>query len=292
VNESPPRIAVDAHADCGESPAWDARLGQLVWVDQFPGLVHWYDPATGGRTSLQVGQPVGSVAPRRLGGLVLALADGFWILEPDLVTLVKKASVEAEVPDNMMNDGKCDQFGRFWAGTLAIDEQDPVGSLYRLDPNGDVIKVLSQITISNGLGWSPDGRTLYYIDSRTQRVDAFSFDPDTGRVVDRRVVVAIPTHEGTPDGLTIDAEGHVWVALWGGSAVRRYSPNGHLEHEVRFPVSRITSCVFGGNDLADLYVTSASRGLTPSELRSQPHAGAVFVVRPGVRGLPTDTFAG
>ena len=191
-----------------------------------------------------------------------------------------------------MNDGKCDHSGRFWSGTLALDEQRPVGALYRLDPSGEVTKVLSGVTVSNGLGWSPDQRTFYYIDSRTQRVDAFSHDPESGRIARRRLLVAIPSREGTPDGLTVDVEGHLWVALWDGSVVRRYTPQGKQEYEVRLPASRVTSCAFGGDDLADLYVTSATTGLAPSDLRSQPHAGAVFVIRPGMRGLPTDTFAG
>lgn len=285
-------IAIDAHADCGESPAWDARLGELVWVDQYRGLVHWYKPLTGESMSLAVGQPVGAVAPRRQGGLVLALADGFWLLEPDRAGLARMALVEADVAGNMMNDGKCDPFGRFWAGTLPIDEQEPVGALYRLEPHGEVTRALTHVTVSNGLGWSPDGRVLYYIDSRTHRVDGFAYDPETGSISGRHALIAIPEHEGTPDGLTVDAEGHLWVALWDGSAVRRYAPHGQFECEVRFPVSRITSCVFGGEELEDLYVTSAARGLTQEELLCQPHAGAVFVVRPGVRGLPTDTFAG
>ncbi len=191
-----------------------------------------------------------------------------------------------------MNDGKCDRSGRFWAGTTAVDEQGSTGALYRLDKNGEVATVLLDVKLSNGLGWSPDDQIFYYIDSLTQQVDAFSHDPETGRIFDRRNVVTIPESEGTPDGLTVDAEGHIWVALWGGSAVRRYSPRGKLEAEVRFPVTQVTSCVFGGDDLADLYVTSATHGLAQLELDRQPHAGALFVVRPGVRGLPTDTFAG
>jgi sugar lactone lactonase YvrE len=163
VTTSAYEIAVDEHAGCGESPAWNADLGQLVWVDQYAGIIHWYDPATDCRRSLDVGQPVGAVAPRRAGGLVLALADGFWLLEPDGETLACLVSVEADVPENMMNDGKCDPSGRFWAGTLAIDEKEPVGSLYRLDPTGEVTRVLSGITVSNGLGWSPDGRIFYYM---------------------------------------------------------------------------------------------------------------------------------
>jgi sugar lactone lactonase YvrE len=292
MSAAPYQIAIDAHADCGESPTWDARLSELVWVDQYVALVHWYKPSTGDSASLAVGQAVGAVAPRRQGGLVLALADGFWLLEPDRAGLARMALVEADVAENMMNDGKCDPFGRFWAGTLAIDEHDPVGSLYRLEPDGEVTRVLTHVTVSNGLGWSPDGRVLYYIDSRTHRVDGFAYDAETGRISGRHTVVAIPAREGTPDGLTVDAEGHLWVALWDGSAVRRYAPDGQFECEIPLPASRITSCVFGGDDLEDLYVTSAARGLTPAELNRQPHAGALFVVRPGVRGLPTDTFAG
>jgi sugar lactone lactonase YvrE len=288
----PFEIAEDAHADCGESPVWDARSRRVIWVDQFPGLVHWYDPATRSSVSQSMGQIIGAIAPRDRGGLVLALADGFWLLDTEGQSPRRLMMVTADYPGSIMNDGKCDRFGRFYAGQQALDEAHPVGILYRLDPDCRVSRVLDGITVANGLAWSLDNRTFYYIDSRTQRIDAFRFDPETGTVHDRRTLISVPREDGTPDGMTTDAEGFLWVAFWGGWCIRRYSPDGALDREIRFPVAQMTSCIFGGDDLGDLYITSAAYRLGEGERSEQPHAGALFVVRPGVPGTPTDPYQG
>jgi sugar lactone lactonase YvrE len=223
----------------------------------------------------------------------MALTDGFWLLEPSGVNLRPLAAVEADRPGTRFNDGKCDPAGRFWAGTMAYDETPGAGTLYRLDPDGRVEPMLAAVTISNGLAWSLDGRTLYYVDSPTRRVDAFDHDPAGGMLTNRRPFVELgPGEPGVPDGITIDAEGHLWVAFWDGWAVHRYQPDGTLDAVVPDPVARPTSCAFGGVDLADLYVTSASIGLSPAELAEQPHAGGIFRARPGVPGLAPVPFSG
>ena len=279
--------------ELGEGPAWDERRGVLVWVDIWAGHVHLYDPASGSDRHLAVGQPVGAAVPRRSGGLVLAVRDGFAFLDDD-GTLTVVAEVEVDRPENRMNDGKCDRHGRFWAGTMAGEywRRTGAGALYRLDPDGSVTKMVDGVTISNGLAWSADDRTMYYIDTPTQRVDAFDYDADTGDIANRRPVVQIPKEDGSPDGMTIDAEGFLWVALYGGSAVHRYSPDGELERVVRLPASNVTSCAFGGPDLDDLFITSARQELSDEQLAAQLHAGALFDHRPGVRGLPVERFAG
>jgi sugar lactone lactonase YvrE len=172
---------------------------------------------------------------------------------------------------------------------MAYDEAAGAGSLYRLDSAGSVSRVLAGVTISNGLAWSDDAATMYYIDSPTQRIDAFSYAADTGEIRDRRPVVHIPAELGSPDGLTIDADGGLWVALWGGGAVHRYL-DGRLDRVIRLPVSQPTSCTFGGPDLDELYVTSAWKGLSPDLRRAEPLAGALLRVRPGVRGVPPSFF--
>ncbi len=285
-------LVIDAHAILGEGPLWDASSGTLVWVDIEAPAVHRYSPSTGETSTLPLERPVGAVAIRERGGLVLAVQGGFWLLEPDLSTLHQFAPVEANVAENRMNDGRCDTVGRFWAGTMGVDARPHAGSLYRLEPDGRVERVLSGVTISNGIDWSPDGRTMYYVDTPTKRVDAFDFDPTTGTISGRRVFVDLADAAGSPDGLTVDSEGFVWVAMWGGWVVRRYSPDGRLDAAPALPVAQVTSCAFGGPRLDDLYVTSASIGLSAEDLREQPHAGGVFRLRPGVRGRRPNEFRG
>ena len=287
-------VVLDAHASVGEGPTWDERTKSLVWVDIMGGAVHVYDPASGQDHVVEVGQPVGAAALREAGGLVLALRDGVGLLDADLGNLQIVADVEAEVPTNRFNDGKCDAAGRFWAGTMATDEVTTgAGALYRVDPDYSVRRVLSGVTLSNGLDWSADNRRMYYIDSPTQGVDTFDFDLEQGTLGARRRLISIPADEGLPDGMTIDAEGGLWVALHGSGTVRRYLPDGRLERVIRVPKARlVTCCAFGGPDLGDLYITSMRRGLSAEALREQPLAGALFRCRPGVQGRAPHRFAG
>ena len=285
-------LALDAGADLGEGPTWDAVVDALVWVDITPGLVHRFDPTNGTDETWDVGQPVGAAVPTTSGRLALAAEDRFASLDPATGRVELLVEVEADLPTTMMNDGKCDAAGRFWAGTKDVEGRRPLGSLYRLDADHGLVRVLTDVTISNGLGWSPDERTMYYIDSPTHGIDAFDFEPETAAVANRRRLVDLPRDWGLPDGMTVDEEGHLWVAFWDGAAVRRLAPDGRVVSATTFPASRVTSCAFGGPDLADLYVTSARDGLSDAQLREQPTAGGLFRLRPGVRGLPEHPFAG
>ena len=285
-------LALPARAELGEGPRWDARSQTLYWVDILKGRVHAFTPATGACRSHRIGQPVGALAVREAGGLVLALRDGFATLDLDTGAVSWIARVEHDRATQRMNDGRCDAAGRFWAGTMAFDPRPGTGTLYRLDRDGSVTPVLGDLTISNGLDWSPDGRSLYFVDSGTQRVDLFDFDPVAGTLANRRAFVQVPEAAGMPDGLVVDADGFVWVALWGGGALHRYATDGALAQVVTLPVSHPTSCAFGGPDLADLYVTSASVELTPAALARQPLAGGLFRLRPGVAGRAGHRFAG
>ena len=285
-------LVLDAHAELGEGPTWHAAESALVWVDITRCLVHRYTPASGRDESIDVGQHVGAAAPRAAGGLVLALRDGVGILDTATRRVEMIADIEADHPGNRMNDGKCDSAGRFWAGTMAYDNRPGAGALYRLETDRHVARVLSAVTISNGIGWSLDDRLMYYIDTPTLGVDVFDYEAATGAITNRRRLITIPPEAGQPDGMTVDSDGFLWVALWGGWAVHRYSPKGVLDRVVKLPVAKVTSCAFGGPDLADLYITSASIELSPDELREQPHAGGLFRHRPGVAGLPTHSFKG
>jgi sugar lactone lactonase YvrE len=279
-------LVLDAHAGLGEGPLWDARTAELLWVDIMAGLVHRFDPASGVDDTLDVGQPVGAVVPRAVGGYALALRDGFAVTDDDGVRLV--APVDHDRPGLRMNDGACDSAGRFWAGTMHVDELPGAASLYRLEPDGRVERMLGDVTVSNGIGWSPDDTVMYYVDTPTQAVDAFDYDAASGAISNRRQIVTIDEGAGWPDGLVVDAEGCIWVALWEGWAVRRYSPAGELLAVIEVPVARVTKPAFGGPALDDLYITTGA----PDEADAkQPHAGGIFHVRPGVRGLPANSFA-
>jgi sugar lactone lactonase YvrE len=294
-------LVLDARADLGEGPRWDARRQRLLWVDIMRGRVHAFTPATGQCRNFAVGRPVGALACTAAldgvgggasdGSLVLAVAGGFARLDLDAGRFEMLATVDADPTQIRMNDGACDAAGRFWAGTMALDERPGAGALYRLDPDGSVHTMLTGVTISNGLDWSPDGRRMYYVDSPTRRIDAFDFDAATGAIANRRTLADVPAEAGVPDGLTVDAAGFLWVALWGGAALRRYAPDGTLERVVPLPVTHPTSCAFGGAALDELYVTSARGKLTLAERVGQPQAGGVLRLRPGVVGRPAHLFA-
>jgi sugar lactone lactonase YvrE len=285
-------VAAECRNLLGEGPWWDARTATLLWIDIDGRLVQRLDPATGRTVTRRVDQKIGAVMGRSGGGLAMALEDGIWVAETDAGPLRRVAPIEPDDAGTRLNDACCDRRGRLWVGSMAYDARPGAGALYRVDPDGSVERVLADLAISNGIDWSPDDRRMYFIDSATRRVDVLDYDLAAGRATGRRALIELPEDAGLPDGLTVDAEGCLWVALWDGWSVRRYSPSGDLERIVQLPVARPTSCAFGGPDLEDLYVTSASTGLSPSELADQPLAGSIFVVRPGVRGLEATPFGG
>ncbi|MBO0683427.1 MAG: SMP-30/gluconolactonase/LRE family protein [Candidatus Dormibacteraeota bacterium] len=282
-------LVLDARAWHGEGPLWDARQRVLWWVDVAAGLVHRLDPSSGVDTAIDVGQPVGAVGLREPRGLVLALRDGFGVLDGGEVRML--AEVEADRPEQRMNDGASDPRGCFWAGTMAEDERPEAGSLYRLDPDGSVTRMLERLTISNGIDWSPDGTRMYFVDSGQKAVDVFDYDLDDGSISRRRHHAEL-AGGGVPDGLCVDSEGAIWVARFGGWAVERYTPQGELERRLPVPAAQVTKPAFGGPDLRDLYLTTARKGLAEAELRSQPHAGSIFRARPGVAGKPVSSYRG
>jgi len=282
-------LVLDAHARLGEGPVWSAAEAVLYWVDIDLGRVHRYDPATGRDDHLDVGESVGAVAPRRTGGLVLALQTGFGLADAWPQLPRARIGVEEDRTDTRMNDGACDTGGRFWAGTMHASAEPGHGSLYRLDPDGTVEHMLGGVSISNGVAWSPDDSTMYYVDTPTGGVDAFDFDAASGTIANRRRLIDVDPADGAPDGLVVDAEGCLWVALWDGWAAQRYTPDGRLVGVVDVPVARVTKCAFGGAGLDELYITTASPDAPDAE---QPNAGGLFGVRPGVVGLHATPFAG
>jgi len=287
-----PVLALDARADFGEAPVWDVVASCLYFVDTPRGHVHRYDPATNTTRTYRVGRMVSALAPTEAGGLMLAIQSGFARL--DLATGAVQAivDVDADRSDLRMNVGKCDAAGRFWAGTMALDERTGAAALYRLDADGRVHTMLRGVSISSGLDWSDDNRTMYFADGPTRSVDVFDFNLATGAITHRRSHVRIPAAHGMPYGLTLDADGYLWVSLWGGGAVHRYAPNGTLDALIRVPTAYPTSCTFGGPDLRDLYITTVANKLSERERADQPLAGGLFRARPGPSGRPPHRFKG
>ena len=262
-----------------EGPRWHEERQELLWVDILGRQMHRGTLSPDGALerveTISVDRHIGAVAPAGGGGYVLAAGPGYLFVD-DAGAVRELAQPEAGRTDVRMNDGACDPQGRFWAGTMAYDESPGAGALYRLELDGSCTTVLTGLTISNGIGWSPDGSTMYLDDSGTGCVDAFRFDGASGAISDRRTLVHIDQPGVVPDGLTVDDEGGIWVALWNGAAVHRYAPDGTLLASVPLPVDRPTSCAFGGLDRDTLFVTTARTDLDDDALARQPHAGKVF----------------
>lgn len=282
---------LNAAAELGEGPVWDARSDRLIWVDISGRAVHFFDPESGADRSVDVPAMPGIAIPRQAGGLVLAIGHGFGFLD-DAGEFQQIVELPQGAVTARMNDGNCDSAGRFWAGSTGLNAEPQAGVLYRLDPDLTVTRVLEGVTESNGIDWSPDDRLMYYVDTMERRVDVFDFDPDSGSISGRRPFAAVDDGEVLPDGLTVDAEGNVWVACWGGAAVRCFAPDGSCVASVSLPTPHITSPVFGGPSLDRMFITSAREGLSVKQLEDDRAAGALFVCQPGPTGHPQRTFAG
>lgn len=269
----------------GEGPVWSWRWGGLRWVDMLAGDVLSLE-GEGAVNRRHVGSVVAALRPRRLGGAVIGVERGFALEGPDgALTHLGELWTDNQM---RMNEGGCDPDGRFYCGSMAYDQRRGAGALYRLDPDGSVSVVLREVTVSNGLEWSPDGSLAYYNDSPTQRIAVFDYDGKAG-LTGRRPFVEIPAEAGRPDGLTVDAQGGVWVALYGGGAVRRYTPGGVLDEVVEVPARKVTACTFGGPHLDQLFITTSREGVEPGR---DPLAGSLFRAAVGVAGMPVREFAG
>ena len=286
-----PEILYEHDAFVGEGPVWDPRLGRLLWVDIPNNTLFTTDPANGRTDVRELERATGIVLPRAAGGYVAAMQDGFYTLSDEGHTELI-APVDAENPITPLNDAEIDPQGRFWAGTMGWVAEPDAGALFRLDPDGTVTRMLSGVTISNGLGWSPDGATMYYVDTVTLRVDMFDFDAASGDIANRREFVTVRHGGGRPDGLTVDSEGAVWVATWPGYGVHRYLPDGTLDAVIPLPVSNVSSIELGGPDMRDAFITTAWELLSDEEHAAQPLAGSLFHTRVEVPGVPRTSFAG
>jgi sugar lactone lactonase YvrE len=265
-------VAIGRDVLFAEGPRWDAATRRLLWVDIQAGALHVFDPVSGSDRAIPLGSPVGAAAPMRSGEVLVGLADR--LAAVDLTDESVRTLVEIpHGPELRLNDGACDPAGRFWVGSIAFDETPGAAALYRY--NGALERMLSDVTISNGLGWTADGQTMYYVDSLTYRIDVFDFDVPTGAISGRRQFASIDPADGIPDGLALDDDGGVWIALFGGGAVRRYDSDGTLDRIVEVPAEKVTACCFGGDDGRSLFITTAS---------------ALFVTDVGISGPPAQPF--
>lgn len=286
----PLRNVLAARARLGEGPSWDAEAGVLWWVDIHNHRVHRFDPEAGEDTVYEVGETVGCAHPAADGRVVLGLRRGVALLDPASGAVEPLAMLLPDQPGLRLNDGKCDARGRLWVGSMSKEEGG--AALFRVDPDGGVHRAADGLTLSNGLGWSPDGGTLYLTDSPAKTILAFDFDPDAGTLSRRRVFADLSGPDSVPDGLAVDAEGCVWSAQWGGACLVRFAPDGGELLRVRMPVTNPTSCAFGGSGGTELYVTTASIGMTEDEVEEAFESGDLFVLRPGVAGPPAARFGG
>ncbi len=291
---SAPQLLLDAQADLGEGPAWDSVRNLLYWVDIRAGHLHVYDPQSGADTTYALGQPLGCVAPTKSGPLICGLKDGLALVECGSSTSAHLTFIsrpEAHLPGNRFNDGKCGPDGRFLAGTMDNAEVDASGSLYSLSPGGTLKTLLTGLRISNGLAWSADYRTLYFIDTPTRKVLAYDYDLQTGAIAHPRVALTVPEEFGWPDGMTSDTQGRLWIGLWGGAQITVWdAAQGQLVERIPIPAKNVTSCAFGGSQRNQLYVTSARKGLDAADLTAYPASGGLFRLETDVEGLPTFQF--
>jgi sugar lactone lactonase YvrE len=278
----------DVTAVLGEGPYWRPEDEALLWVDVVRGLLHMTRVQLGETSTIEL-DPVSAAFPAVGGGIVTAGGHRLTLraTRPG-EGWAGRTIAEAPARDGVrFNDASVDPAGRVWVGSMDIKEKDPLGTLYRLDTGGTLTPVVKGATVSNGIGWSPDGTRMYYNDSPLRRIDMFDYDQATGEAFGGRMFADLSGVDGFPDGLTVDADGYVWVAMFAGGALRRFTPAGHQDAVLPLPVSQPTSCAFGGPGMADLFVTTAYRDLSEAQRAAQPLAGRLLRLRPGPIGLPS-----
>ena len=279
------KVVTEVGAILGEGPIWHAADQAIYWVDILGRRVFRHDPATGDTSVVHEGEQVTALAETDRGGLLLVTRRGLMTLEDGAVGQV----AGIDLPEGVRtNDGKCDPWGRVWFGTMDLDQTRPVAELFRFD--GTMTTAVSGLTLSNGVGWSPAGDRFYHVDSIPGLLHAYDHDPATGAIANPRVIADFTGSTETPDGLAVDSDGNIWLALWDGSAITIRSPDGTEVHRVHLPMRRPTCVVFGGENLDVLYVTSATEGLTEEDLVAQPAAGELLALDPGTRGIAGGVF--
>ncbi|MEP9367348.1 SMP-30/gluconolactonase/LRE family protein [Xanthobacter sp. VNH20] len=282
---------LNTRALIGECPRWHPAEQKLYWVDIMEPSLNSFDPASGKTRKWPMPERIGCFGFRRAGGIIAGLQTGIFLIDLDEEVSARRVfEWEADNLNTRFNDGRCDPAGRFWAGTVIESMDKRVGALFRYDPDGTCTRMVDKLICSNGLAFSPDGRTMYHSDSRQDYVWAWDFDAATGAISNQRVFLAIDIQEGRPDGAAVDAQGYYWICHVGGWHLARYSPDGIIDRVIGLPAQRPTMCAFGGPDLKTLYVTTATYPLAASDLRKQPLAGSLFAIDVDVPGIPEPFF--
>jgi sugar lactone lactonase YvrE len=283
-------LVLDSKSLLGEGPWWDHDRMTLSWIDVLGRMIHRYDPAANINNTIIAGQHIGCAVPRKSGGMIACMQDGIYHVDYENNKIEPVCDVEKKIRDNRFNDGKCDSRGRLWFGSMSMKISQGGkfknrGSFYNYSQKYGVVKVFGDVGISNGIAWSRDDTKMYYIDSLTRSVACFDFDIEKGLLRNKRYIIKIPGTDGLPDGMTIDVEGLLWIAHFGGFQVSRWDPEtGEKIGKIELPVPNVTSCIFGGNDLDELYITTAREGLKKEDLKKYPLSGGLFKAWPGIKG--------
>jgi len=286
-------LSYNPKAILGEGPVWHRGEQKLYWVDIEGYAVHVFHPGSQTTNKIDFEKMPGALVPMESGGLLIAFEDGLAVVDLETSQIDYKIKFTPDDPDIRCNDGKCDPNGNFWIGTMHKKFKPEAGSLHKVDYDYNISKQIDRTTISNGLAWSTDSQTMYYIDTPTACVTAYEFRPSTSQIFNPRRIINIPESYGAPDGMTIDEEGMLWISHWNGSCVRRWDPSsGKVLAKVDLPVPLVTCCTFGGAKLDVLYITTARSGLSNDQLQEYPLSGGLFAITPGICGLPTSFFKG
>jgi sugar lactone lactonase YvrE len=284
-------LEFNTKAQLGEGAFWNHKSQELYWVDIEGKMLHIYNPKTKQNKSFVLPSNIGTVVPKNNEEAIVALQDGVYIVNTATGDISLLSDIESDKPQNRFNDGKCDPSGRLWVGSMAWDQEKYSGSLYMIDETGKTELKIDSVTISNGIVWTSDQKTMYYIDTPTAKISAFDFDTNTGEISNERVAVEVSDSLGFPDGMTIDEENMLWVGMWNGNAVIRFDPTtGKVISKIEVPAHNVTSCAFGGKNLDTLYITTASVDMTPEEHAAFPLAGSLFKAFPGVKGVKSSFF--
>ncbi|ARB93933.1 SMP-30/gluconolactonase/LRE family protein [Legionella longbeachae] len=289
MNTSNPTIALDSHALLGESPLWSPHEGVLYWLDCLQPAIHSFNPQTAANKSTILNQIVTSISLYSENSLLVTVEEGYAFanLLTGSLTLIGNPYAHQAV---IFNDGKCDREGRFWSGTAAKDWQSPIGVLFQLSADLKFKPMDKGFILSNGIGFSPDNKYLYFSDSSAHTIYRYDFDLSSGAITNKKAFIIIPDSEGLPDGMTVDAQGNLWVAMWDGWSINRYDPQGKKIDSIKLPIPRPTSVAFGDRDLSTLYITSARIGLSEEQLKLSPLSGSLFAMQTSFKGLPEPYF--
>lgn len=278
-------------AQLGEGALWDAKNNRLFWVDIEGKELHIFDPRTKRDQLISMPSRIGTVVPVSDNEVLAALQDGIYSVNLNNKKLELFSTVESTMTENRFNDGKCDPSGNLWVGSMHLNQEQGKAKLYKIDGRGNATAMIDQVTISNGIVWTGDKKTMYYIDTPTKQIKAYDFDMNTQTISNERVAVEVPDILGFPDGMTIDENDHLWVGMWNGNAVLCFDPkSGTLIDQIEVPAHNVTSCAFGGENLDILYITTASLDMTDQEKKEFPLAGSLFMVKPGVKGVKSNYF--